>query len=157
MGNQIPNNSSKNTSGRLPRNLTWRAYAAGPPIAEALEIRMCSNRNAPTGMIPVSECSRRKTNEIPWPARRGATPGFTDIGAELALAATDDAPYEFNECKRTLHYLFSGEGKSRKGERGDVIFGGAFVGAAVVQAEAGVSDCGGQSRATKSSLYDCNL
>src|SRR5579859_4717483 len=50
---------------------------------------MCSNRNAPTGMIPLSECRRRSTNEYPWPARSGATPPLIGVGAAgLAVAAT---------------------------------------------------------------------
>jgi len=39
--------------------------SVGPPMAAALEIRICSNRKAPTGMMPVRECRRRKRNERP--------------------------------------------------------------------------------------------
>jgi hypothetical protein len=45
---------------------------------------MCSNKNAPTGMMPLSECSRRNRNSCPWPARSGATPvccSFVAAGA----------------------------------------------------------------------------
>ena len=77
MGSQIPTASSVSTSGKLPRNFTCRAYAAGPLIAVAFEIRMCSIRKAPTGIIPVSECNRRQKNEWPAPGRSGATPAGT--------------------------------------------------------------------------------
>src|SRR5215469_13139092 len=111
----MPNNSKKNTSGRLARKLTWRAYASGPLIAVALEIRICSKRNAPTGMIPVSECRRRSRNDVPRPARRGATPRriVADAG-RLAGVATMTAPYEFGCEKRTFYYPGANEGKSRE-------------------------------------------
>jgi hypothetical protein len=66
-------------------------------MAVEFETRICSKRNAPTGTMPESECSRRKTNEIPLPARNGATPwaALVTTGAvELAADATK-APYEF--------------------------------------------------------------
>src|ERR1700727_1123981 len=92
-------------------------------MAVALEIRMCSKRNAPTGMIPLRECSRRRTKEMPWPARNGATPcatGFTAGAEGLATDATS-APYEFSSTdtfsneKRTFYYRGTGEVKSRLG------------------------------------------
>src|SRR5450432_1388126 len=45
-----------------------------------LEIRMCSIRNAPTGIMPLRECSRRSRKLIPFPVRSGATPDFTSSG-----------------------------------------------------------------------------
>src|SRR5437660_12403814 len=114
MGSQMPNNSRKNTSGRLARKLTCRAYASGPLMAVALEIRICSKRNAPTGIIPVRECSRRKKNDVPWPARKGATPRLMLIGAAgLAVVATMTAPCFSKDVERTFYYLAREEGKSR--------------------------------------------
>src|SRR6516225_2177680 len=109
----MPNSSRNNTIGRFARKLTWRAYADGPfsPIAVEFEIRMCSNRNAPTGMMPVRECSRRNTKEMPWPARNGATPCLSAGAEELADAT--EAPYKFVDEQRTFHYLVCGEVKSR--------------------------------------------
>src|SRR5215467_12180359 len=43
----------------------------------------CSRRKAPTGTIPVSECKRRNRNEVPCPARRGATPDLSLTGAAV--------------------------------------------------------------------------
>jgi hypothetical protein len=92
----MPKSSRKKTRGKFPRKLTWRAYASGPVIAVEFEIRICSNRNAPTGIIPESECSRRNRNEVPCPARNGATAwtatAFTAGAEELADATK--TPYE---------------------------------------------------------------
>jgi len=66
-------------------------------------------------MIPVSECSLRNTNEVPWPARNGATPcaAYSEtLGAE-ELADATEAPYKFDNEKRTFYYLAQQEGKSR--------------------------------------------
>src|SRR5215472_11816352 len=118
----MPNNSRKNTNGRFARKLTWRAYASGPLIAVAFEIRICSNKNAPTGMIPVSECSRRSKKDVPCPARNGATPCLTLAGAAgLAVVATMTAPYELGWEDRTFYYPGRMEGKSR--ERGRIVNG----------------------------------
>src|SRR5882672_5514286 len=87
MGSQMPKSSRTGTSGRLAKNLTWWAYAVGPLRAAELEMRICSNRNAPTGTIPLSECSRRSKKLIPLPARSGATPAFTSSGL-LTLPAS---------------------------------------------------------------------
>ena len=77
---------------------------------------MCSNRKAPTGIIPLSECSLRSRKEYPWPARRGATPPLAGIGgAGLAVAATE-SPYEFKYENGTFYYVGLVEGKSRKHE-----------------------------------------
>src|SRR3954470_7557776 len=45
-------------------------------MATAFEARMCSTRNAPTGMIPLSECRRRKRKSWPSPVRSGETPPY---------------------------------------------------------------------------------
>src|SRR5215472_14142133 len=84
MGSQINNDSRKMTSGRLAKNFTWFAYACGPLIAVAFETRMCSTKKAPTGTIPVSECSRRQKNSCPWPARMGWTPDRGEVVVEAA-------------------------------------------------------------------------
>src|SRR5271165_1691479 len=57
----------------------------------------CSRRKAPIGTMPLSECRRRNRNEVPSPARSGATPGLI-FGAGcgttgLAVDATMTAPY----------------------------------------------------------------
>src|SRR5215475_2499376 len=88
MGIQIPKSSSKNTNGTPLRNSTCFVYAPGPLVANALETK-CSIRNKPIGMIPVSECRRRRKNECPWPARSGATPFLMSTGDELTVEATD--------------------------------------------------------------------
>jgi hypothetical protein len=58
-------------------------------------------------MIPVRECNRRKTNDIPWPTRKGATPCVTyfDTPGAEELADATEAPYKFGYEKRTLYYL----------------------------------------------------
>ena len=85
-------------------------------MAVAFEIRMCSNRNAPTGMMPVSECSLRKRNEYPRPARSGATP-FTarslTAGAGLAVVASGRL-LATSEVPRELFIIGAGE----KGSQG---------------------------------------
>src|SRR5579862_12511 len=61
-------------------------------------MRMCSKRKAPTGMIPVRECNRRKMNEVPCPARRGGTPCTAPrvlAGAVELTAEATNAPYKF--------------------------------------------------------------
>src|SRR5579862_2543882 len=61
-------------------------------------MRMCSKRKAPTGMIPVRECNRRKMKEVPCPARRGATPCTAPrvpAGAVELTAEATNAPYKF--------------------------------------------------------------
>src|SRR4029077_4060861 len=74
--------------GKLDSNSTCLAYAPGPRVANALETK-CSTRNAPTGMMPLSEWSLRSRNECPCPARRGGTPSWVLTGAEgLAVVAT---------------------------------------------------------------------
>src|SRR5215475_2612391 len=86
-------------------------------MAVALEIRMCSKRKAPTGMIPVRECRRRSRNDVPWPARSGATPRLRTGAAGLAVVATMTAPYENEYDKRTFYYLGAARTKSRQGTR----------------------------------------
>jgi hypothetical protein len=59
------------------------------------------------GTTPLSECSRRKINEEPCPARRGATPLGTRVvlvSIELAEEATKPTPYERGAYKQTFHY-----------------------------------------------------
>lgn len=42
------------------------------------------------GMIPLSECSRRRRKECPWPALSGGTPCFELAGAGgLTVVATE--------------------------------------------------------------------
>ena len=45
------------------------------------------------GTTPVSECKRRSRNEVPWPARKGATPDLILEATGLAVDATITAPY----------------------------------------------------------------
>src|SRR5215475_14967930 len=84
-------------------------------MAVALEIRMCSKRKAPTGRIPVRECRRRSRNDVPCPARSGATPCFRTGVAGRAVVATMSAPYENEYGKRTFYYLGAARTKSRQG------------------------------------------
>src|SRR5262245_27176936 len=78
-------------------------------MAAAFEMRMCSKRNAPTGMMPVSECRRRRKNELPFPARKGATPGLTTTGGAGLAVATMTAPYEFQIGDANLLLCWRGE------------------------------------------------
>jgi len=56
--------------------------------------------------MPVSECNRRSVKEIPFPARRGATPGFVCIApVELALEATATLPEIFQDEGGTFYYV----------------------------------------------------
>src|SRR5580704_13636540 len=83
----------------------------------------CSRRKAPMGTTPLRECRRRNRNEVPSPARSGATPdlilGETLVGVlGLAVDATMTAPYLIqcaNESlpTKTNDYRFEREGKSR--------------------------------------------
>src|SRR3954464_1797812 len=82
----MPNNSSPTTNGKLLKNSTCLLYAPGPLVAKAFE-KKCSTRNRPMGMMPVSECSRRRKNEHPCPARNGATPPLTVVLVELGADA----------------------------------------------------------------------
>src|SRR5258706_7603474 len=101
-------------------------------MAVEFETTICSKRKAPTGTMPVSECNRRKRNDVPWPARNGATPCtvlFATSGAvELAADATNRSydflfarmiasAYRFRNAKRTFHYRAEREVKSRKALR----------------------------------------
>src|ERR1700682_5657924 len=83
----MPNSSRPTTNGKLLRNSTCLLYAPGPLVANALE-KKCSTKNKPIGIIPVSECSRRRKNECPCPARSGATPPLTFGVAVLGADAT---------------------------------------------------------------------
>src|ERR1039457_2092914 len=55
----------------------------------------CSRRKAPMGTTPLMECRRRSRNEVPSPARSGATPDliFGTGATGLAVDATMTAPY----------------------------------------------------------------
>src|SRR5256885_11523989 len=77
----MPNNSKATAKGKLLKNSTCFVYAPGPLVAKALE-KKCSMRKRPMGMIPVSECNRRRRNECPFPARNGAAPPLT-VGISL--------------------------------------------------------------------------
>src|SRR5919201_2669028 len=89
--------STHTTKGSPVRNFTWSAYACGPFVAKALETK-CSVRNAPTGMIPLNECSRRQRNDPPSPARSGGTPSeiLARVVEPLASGglAVEEAIYE---------------------------------------------------------------
>src|SRR6202008_3343214 len=108
-------------------------------------IRICSKRNAPTGMIPVSECRRRSRNDVPCPARSGATPRLIVAGAAgLAVVATMTAPYEFGSEKRTFYYPGAKEGKSREGavtETSCAVDGVGDVGASALRESQCLSFC----------------
>src|SRR5258708_19492618 len=83
----MPNSSSPTTNGNPLRNATCLVYAPGPLVAKALE-KKCSIRKKPIGMIPLSECRRRRRNECPRPSRNGATPPLALTGV---AALGDDA------------------------------------------------------------------
>src|SRR5919109_4304931 len=96
--------STQTTKGRPVKNFTWSAYACGPLVAKALEMK-CSVRKAPTGIIPLSECNRRHRNERPSPARKGGTPSEIlaaagDPVASEGLAVEEDI-YECSLLKET--------------------------------------------------------
>src|SRR5258708_31388093 len=78
----MPNSSSPTTNGNPLRNATCLVYAPGPLVAKALE-KKCSIRKKPIGMIPLSECRRRRRNECPRPARNGDTPPLTLTGVTV--------------------------------------------------------------------------
>src|SRR5579871_1879297 len=94
----MPTISRIGTNGRPVRNFTCAAYAQGPLVAKALEMK-CSSRNAPIGMIPLRECRRRRKIEWPLPARIGGTPRST---GEAMLAMYCYAPIRF--ARQTLYY-----------------------------------------------------
>jgi hypothetical protein len=63
----------------------------GPLKASAFEMK-CSRRKAPMGTTPLRECKRRSRNEVPSPARSGATPDLMRGATGLAVDATMTAP-----------------------------------------------------------------
>src|SRR5271157_191640 len=75
----------------------------------------CSRRKAPMGTMPVMECKRRSRNEVPSPARKGATPGliFGTGATGLAVDATMTAPYEVRCANRLLSVCVGREVKER--------------------------------------------
>jgi hypothetical protein len=84
-------------------------------VANALETK-CSIRNAPTGIMPLSECSLRSQNEYPWPARRGGTPSWPLMGAAgLAVVAT--RPLVKSEMIRELFIILVKEKGSQGRQR----------------------------------------
>src|SRR5208282_949444 len=62
----------------------------------------CSSRKAPMGTTPLMECRRRRRNEVPSPARSGATPDLICGATELAADATMTAPYVIQMCKLVI-------------------------------------------------------
>src|ERR1039458_5535478 len=74
----------------------------------------CSRRNAPMGPMPESECRRRSRNELPTPARKGATPGLILGAAGLAGEATMGSLFNSNIKRRTGHYHCAVEAESRR-------------------------------------------
>src|SRR5437660_10948127 len=112
MGIQMPNSSRKKTKGNPARKATCLVYAAGPSMATKLE-KKCSTKNAPMGIMPVSECRRRHRKEEPSPARNGATPPRSATGAaELALDATERS-LRVQALEMNLSLFDDGGGKSR--------------------------------------------
>src|SRR5947209_4740198 len=111
----MPNSSSPTTNGNELRNSTCFVYAPGPWVAKELETK-CSIRNRPIGTIPLRECSRRRRNECPCPARSGATPLFTRTGAALVVDDTK-VPCGIRDQERTFYYVGATEGKSTDGKR----------------------------------------
>src|ERR1700681_1687944 len=84
----------------------------------------CSRRKAPMGTTPLRECRRRSRNDVPSPARNGATPGLM-LGVSLlevmglAVDAMMTAPCVVqcaneNVRTKTNDYRFEREGKSRR-------------------------------------------
>jgi len=52
---------------------------------------------------------------MPFPARKGATPGLTTTGGAGLAVATMTAPYEFRYVTRTFYYVGAARVKSREG------------------------------------------
>src|ERR1700686_132471 len=99
----MPNSSRPTTNGKLLKNSTCLLYAPGPLVANAFE-KKCSTKNKPMGIIPVSECNRRRKNEYPCPARSGATPPLT-FGVAVFGADANAVPRCFREDSRTFYYV----------------------------------------------------
>ena len=78
--------------------------AAGPLNASAFEIK-CSRRNSPIGTMPVRECKRRNQNDLPTPARSGATPGLIFEGMDWVDEANVTVPCLVWSVKPTFHYV----------------------------------------------------
>src|SRR5215469_17278354 len=69
----------------------------------------------PMGIMPVSECRRRKKKECPCPARSGATPARIVTGVVvLGTDAATTLPCRSGDDPRTHHYLGRQERKSRR-------------------------------------------
>src|SRR5450759_2425366 len=77
----------------------------------------CSRRKAPMGTTPLSECRRRSRNDVPSPARSGATPDliFGTGATGLAVDATMTAPYVVRCANWLLSFCVGREVKERSG------------------------------------------
>src|SRR5208282_1112247 len=84
----------------------------GPLKASAFEIK-CSRRKAPMGTTPLREWRRRSRNEVPWPARSGATPDLILGATGLAVDATMTAPYVVRYANPLLSFCGGREVKER--------------------------------------------
>src|SRR5215467_5311601 len=72
------------------------------------------------GIMPVSECRRRKKKECPCPARSGATPARIVTGVVvLGTDAATTLPCRSGDDPRTHHYLGRQEKKSRRARATD--------------------------------------
>src|SRR6266567_2003649 len=74
----------------------------------------CSTKKAPMGTMPDKECRRRKRNEVPCPARRGATPRLIIGGAGLAVAATETLLVSSNVRRELFIILSPGKGSQER-------------------------------------------
>src|SRR5664279_2389691 len=74
----------------------------------------CSRRKAPMGTTPLMECRRRSRNEVPSPARSGATPDliFGTGATGLAVDATMTAPYVVRSANWLLSFCVGREVKA---------------------------------------------
>src|ERR1035441_922308 len=72
-----------------------------------------SRRKAPMGTTPLMECRRRSRNEVPSPARKGATPGLILGTTGLAVDATMTAPYVVQCANWLLSFCVGREVKER--------------------------------------------
>src|SRR5450432_191558 len=59
----------------------------------------CSSRKSPMGTMPLSECSRRNRNDVPAPARSGATPALIFPGTDCVDDAKREYPLLELECR----------------------------------------------------------
>jgi len=86
-------------------------------VAKALE-KKCSIKNRPMGMIPVSECKRRRKKECPCPARSGATP-LLPVGVAVLGA---DATRSLDSFEKIVEpFIMLGANETSQGRLNDVI------------------------------------